>query len=263
MIGLIRVQSPSAIHSPLPGVAMHLRAATFDYWETLIEEREPGAASLEKTASAFYRQSSQELRLPPEPTFEEALQRRLAITRERMTGELLEVPLDHFFPLLFEDLGLSAATNKVASRKAVHFITERVHEVTVVLPGAVEFLALLKEKGIKLGLVSNTQIPPVQRQESLRRLGLLPYFDAVVLSSGFMHRKPKAVIFQEALRQLQVQPEECLHFGDSLSADVEGARGAGILSIHVKTSLNAASTSEAELVIRDWRAALALFARLL
>ncbi len=242
---------------------MHLRAATFDYWETLIEEGEPGAASLERTASAFYRQSCQELRLPPELVFEEALQRRLAVTRERMTGELLEVPLDHFFPLLFEDLGLSATANKVASREAVLFIAEQVHEATVLLPGAIEFLALLKEKGIKLGLVSNTQIPPAQRRESLRRLGLLPYFDAVVLSSGFFHRKPKPAIFEETLRQLQVQPEECLHFGDSLNADVKGARGAGILSVQVMAGRNAASTSEAELVIRDWRAARALFARLL
>ncbi|MCX5969946.1 MAG: HAD family hydrolase [Coprothermobacterota bacterium] len=242
---------------------MHLRAATFDYWETLIEEREKGAAALETTASAFYRCSCGRLHLPPEPIFQEALQRRLAITRKRMTGELLEVPLDHFFPLLFEDLGISGAANKEASRGAVLFITERVHEATVVLPGAIEFLALLKEKGIKLGLVSNTQIPPAQRQESLRRLGLLPYFDAVVLSSSFIHRKPKTAIFQEALRLLQVQPEECLHFGDSLSADVEGARGAGILSVQVVAGRNATSAGEAELVIRDWRAARALFARLL
>ncbi len=242
---------------------MHIRAATFDYWETLIEECEPGAAALERTASAFYRQFYRQLHLPPEPVFEEALQRRLAITRERMTGELLEVPLDHFFPLLFEDLGISAAANQEASREAVLFITEQVHEVTVVLPGAVEFLALLKKKGIRLGLVSNTQIPPVQRCESLHRLGFLPYFDAVVLSSGFMHRKPKAAIFLEALRRLEVRPEECLHFGDSLSADVEGARGAGILSVQVMASRNTASTSEGELVIRDWRAAQALFARLL
>lgn len=242
---------------------MHLRAATFDYWETLIEEREKGAAALETTASAFYRRSSRRFHLPPEPVFQEALRRRLAITRERMTGELLEVPLDCFFPQLFEDLGIPHTANNEASREAVLFITEQVHEATVVLPGAIEFLGLLKEKGIKLGLVSNTQIPPAQRHESMRRLGLLPYFDAVVLSSGFTHRKPKPAIFQETLRLLQVQPEECLHFGDSLNADVKGARGAGILSVQVMAGRNAASACEAELVIRDWRAARALFARLL
>jgi HAD superfamily hydrolase (TIGR01549 family) len=249
--------------SPLSRRIGHFRAATFDYWETLIEERSKGAAALETTVAAFYRDFRTAFDLPAEEPFQEAFQRRLVLTRKRMTEDLLEVPLDRFFPLFFEDLGLPQPVREEASRTALHQVTELVHEASVVLPGAREFLAFLKDHGIRVGLVSNTQIPPAERKESLRRLKLLPYFDAVLLSSGFIHRKPKPEIFQEALRLLQVEPCECIHFGDHLAADVVGARNAGILPIQVMASRNASSAGDADLVVRSWDAALTLFSHLL
>jgi putative hydrolase of the HAD superfamily len=41
-------------------------------------------------------------------------------------------------------------------------------------------------------------------------------------------RKPRPEIFAEALRRLEIAPEQALHVGDNLDADVAGAAALGI-----------------------------------
>ena len=45
--------------------------------------------------------------------------------------------------------------------------------------------------------------------------------------------KPSPLIFQQALEVLGLRPDEVLHVGDSLSADVGGAQAAGITAVWV------------------------------
>jgi putative hydrolase of the HAD superfamily len=44
--------------------------------------------------------------------------------------------------------------------------------------------------------------------------------------------KPDPRIFEIALTAVQAPPERTVHFGDSLLADVAGARAAGITPVH-------------------------------
>jgi putative hydrolase of the HAD superfamily len=64
-------------------------------------------------------------------------------------------------------------------------------------------------------------------------LDLLPYFDRVYDSAVVGVEKPDVTIFQKALNDLGVRPEETLHVGDLESVDVLGARRAGIHPILV------------------------------
>lgn len=60
----------------------------------------------------------------------------------------------------------------------------------------------------------------------LARNGLA--FDAVITSEFAQTYKPRPRIFEMALRALAVEPTEVLHVGDSLPADVEGAKRLGM-----------------------------------
>ena len=55
--------------------------------------------------------------------------------------------------------------------------------------------------------------------------------DAVVVSEEAGWRKPRAEIFLEALRRLDVSPGETVHVGDRLNADVAGAAALGIRTV--------------------------------
>ena len=53
------------------------------------------------------------------------------------------------------------------------------------------------------------------------------------LALNQMAKKPAASIFHKALKLADVKPEEALHIGDSLAADIAGANDMGILSVWV------------------------------
>ncbi len=92
-------------------------------------------------------------------------------------------------------------------------------------PDVLPTLERLKTAGVRLGIISNWSwhLP-----ELCAALGLAPYFQAIVASARVGAAKPHPHIFQYALSRLEARPEECLHIGDSLSADVDGANGVGM-----------------------------------
>jgi FMN phosphatase YigB (HAD superfamily) len=57
------------------------------------------------------------------------------------------------------------------------------------------------------------------------------YFDFLVASAGVRSEKPHPAIFRAALERAGTRPEETIHVGDSLTADVGGARASGIVPV--------------------------------
>ncbi len=95
-----------------------------------------------------------------------------------------------------------------------------------------QLLAELKSK-YKLGLVSNFAYPAGLRK-ILYRFDLARFFDAIVISGELGVRKPHSRIFEKALKKLDVKAEEAVFVGDSLKADVNGAKKMGIKTILVE-----------------------------
>src|SRR5581483_201363 len=83
----------------------------------------------------------------------------------------------------------------------------------------------LKQAGYKLGLVSNYNHGGVLR-DALSRLGLLPHFDAVIVSGEVGVLKPHRDIFLAATSALGVAPHEAVMVGNDLDAAVRGAKRA-------------------------------------
>lgn len=79
-----------------------------------------------------------------------------------------------------------------------------------------------------LGVLSNSP----RSEETLTRLKFRHYFDAVVAASE-PWRKPHPEAFRRACRALGIAPSEAVYVGDSLSNDVEGALGAGLIPVWV------------------------------
>jgi putative hydrolase of the HAD superfamily len=89
-----------------------------------------------------------------------------------------------------------------------------------------KMLAGLKELGLYVAAVSNTA-SVFQVFSSLQEYGVRQYFDDITLSSIVGYRKPHPKIFQIALSQAQLRPEECAFVGDTVSRDVIGPRKVG------------------------------------
>lgn len=95
-------------------------------------------------------------------------------------------------------------------------------------PEAAAVLGSLKSSGFELGIISNFD---TRLFNILRGLDLARLFDTVTISSLAKAAKPAPRIFQAALDEHAVDPDEALHVGDSLVEDVEGANQAKLIGV--------------------------------
>jgi len=100
-------------------------------------------------------------------------------------------------------------------------------------PDALDVLRQLREAGLKLGLVSNTVIPPAMLDGYLDKEKLLEFFPVRIYSSKVRYMKPHPRIFQIALDQINVPAERTVFVGDRLDNDVKGASRLGMKTIMV------------------------------
>ena len=92
-------------------------------------------------------------------------------------------------------------------------------------PDTVPALRALRAAGVKLVAASNWD---VSLHEQLERTGLTPLLDGALSSAEVGSPKPDPEIFSRALALAGALPEEALHVGDDLEADVGGALAAGL-----------------------------------
>lgn len=91
-------------------------------------------------------------------------------------------------------------------------------------------LDALATAGIRLAVISNwdERLRPL-----LQQLELSDYFETIIVSCEAGFAKPSPVIFEHAVKKLGLPPESILHVGDNLTADVQGARGAGFRAVRI------------------------------
>jgi putative hydrolase of the HAD superfamily len=91
---------------------------------------------------------------------------------------------------------------------------------------ALPVLEALRERGLKLGLLSNSSR---DLDEFVAHHGLV--VDAVLTSHVHGKTKPHRTIFRAMLERLQVEPPEAVMVGDTIEDDVEGALAVGMRAV--------------------------------
>ncbi len=103
---------------------------------------------------------------------------------------------------------------------------------TAAITGWRQVLAAARAHG-PIGLITNFNDGPMQR-EKIRGAGLEEQFDGVYISGEVGVWKPEPGIFEHAAADLSVAPRDCVHIGNSIQSDVEGARAAGMTAVLVE-----------------------------
>ena len=94
-------------------------------------------------------------------------------------------------------------------------------------PGVKEALAALRDRGVKLAIVTSKTGPLARR--GLRRCELDEYFDVLVGVDDVTEHKPHPAPVFEALDRLSAEPGDTVFVGDS-PHDVRSGRAAGVLT---------------------------------
>ena len=140
-----------------------------------------------------------------------------------------DLGLDGHLQLLLDGLGLpmsfKEAIREPYARTLLSFRPKPVYGATALLKG-------LKEKGYRIGLISNTGRTPGETMKIiLDGYGMLQYFDSMSFSCDIGHIKPGKRIFELTLEDLGAAPASSVHVGDSMLLDIYGAKTAGMKAI--------------------------------
>ena len=141
--------------------------------------------------------------------------------------EFLEYTTTFILQTLLAELGHPNVADAVL-RKAVEamYAVTQAHWQTEA--DAASTLELLQQRGYRLGIISNAG-DDQDVQTLVDKARLRPYFDVIVTSAAQGIRKPNPRIFHTALQALGgIPPGSALMVGDTLGADILGARNAGM-----------------------------------
>lgn len=146
-------------------------------------------------------------------------QRALGLSQD--TDEARRHP---YFSALLEELAVDEASADQLLRRF-----ETAHRQDnlwrVMMPSTPRILAELRNRGVRLGVVSNADGRIVS---ILRDCGIEKFFDVIIDSHHVGVEKPDPRIFHVALAQAKAHAEQTIFVGDIYSIDVLGAQRAGL-----------------------------------
>ena len=101
------------------------------------------------------------------------------------------------------------------------------------MPGSLEFLRMLKEHGVRTGLVTSSTASKMERVFS--QLPIEEQFDTIVTADRITRGKPDPMCYLLAAKDLNVDPADCLVFEDSFNG-IQAGTDAGMRVIGLSTS---------------------------
>jgi HAD superfamily hydrolase (TIGR01549 family) len=208
------------------GLIMKISAALFDLDGTLRYSRPEGAAEFRRFASEAGLVISEEMQHSADRWNHQYFANSDDLTQDReAAGEDMNAfwrqhARRFLLALGAEQQDLDRLTSSVIQRMANEYEWED-YVPEDVLPT----LRMLKDRGYRLGLVSNRHNP---LQELAEQLGFDGHFDLVLTAGEVRSWKPEPGLFINALDRIGVDAEQSVYIGDNYYADVLGARAAGI-----------------------------------
>lgn len=164
-------------------------------------------------------------------SFTAEFRRRLEEYYSQRESEFIEYTTARILRTLLTDLGyrdispelLRPALKRLYAVSQAHWKTEK--ETVLVLQS-------LQAAGYKMAIISNASDDD-DVQTLVDNAGIRSYFDFVLSSAACGIRKPNPRIFELALERWGVDAKQAAMVGDTLGADILGARNAGLHSVWI------------------------------
>lgn len=136
-----------------------------------------------------------------------------------------------YYEELLKDEGI---TDSVKEKSELLFSELWCNNDKVLFNEVIEVMEYFKSKGYKIGIISDTS-PSLQL--SLEKLGLGKYIDSYICSDLVGVMKPDPLIYNEALKSLNVAAEDSIYV-DDYDIEADGARELGFTAFHMDRTGN-------------------------
>lgn len=213
---------------------MTIRAVIFDLWETLITNP-PEVSRLQENRrlerlERLLRDEGHAYEMTQVERAHRAVWRRC---QELYWSQDRDVPCSTQIEHFLESLGVGETNPRLMHRLEDAYAMVAVEIPPKPIDGAAETLSTLRDRGYRLGLISNTgRTPGYALREVLVRLGLADALEVMVFSNEHGFCKPETTIFEEVRRPLGVRFDEMVFVGDNIYVDVHGAQRCGMRAVH-------------------------------
>ena len=132
------------------------------------------------------------------------------------TGMRVDEVLEHW-SLIYPGANLDC---KKAEKEIIDYVANLVDIKGVAMPGVIEAIEFLKKKDIPLAIASASSLKLIEKV--LAKLNIQHEF-SIIQSAEFMnYGKPHPEVFLETAKKLNVRPEYCLVFEDSVYGVLAG-----------------------------------------
>lgn len=207
------------------------RAVIFDLGGTLVHWADWDGAAPQKWGAAYdaLRDLVVDSTLPPRDAFVAAMRAAELAHWQRVDGEHWSGPPTSVVSDGFRRLDLAVEDRLLIA--TMDGYARAVAGWSEVFPDARDTLVLLRDRGYRLGLLSNTWWAAEWHNADLAAHGLEGLIDEVVYTSDLPHSKPHPWVFAEVARRLEIDPAAGVMIGDRQIDDVSGAKSAGMRGI--------------------------------
>ena len=207
------------------------RAVVFDLGGTLVHWPDWDEGATVKWSASYDHliATYPERRWPAREAFVGAMRQAEASHWERVDKEHWSGPPTGLVREGFDRLGVPPSSDELMA--AMDGYARAISGWGKVFPDARDVLVTLRERGYRLGLLSNTWWAADWHNADLATHGLSELFDTLVYTSDLGHSKPHVDVFNEVASRLGTAPEECVMVGDRMIDDVSGALGAGMRAV--------------------------------
>ncbi|RJP49918.1 MAG: HAD family hydrolase [Anaerolineaceae bacterium] len=203
------------------------RHILFDLGETLMRSRGDWDAIHEQADRALT-ESLRQSRIHLEP---QRFRTRLHEYYEQRDKDFQETTYHFVLRELLKELGHADITESVirSALDAMYAVTQTNWEIE---DDTVETLQGLKSANYHIGILSNAG-DDKDVQQIIESFGIRPFFDFVLTSAACFYRKPHPRAFEIALAHWSITPPEAVMVGDSLEADISGAKRLNMTAIWI------------------------------
>ena len=149
---------------------------------------------------------------------------------------------------VFERAGVTASDDFLAS----YFEAWDPHTLTD--PDALPLLRELRQRGIKVGVLSNTMWPRSAHEQIFVRDEVLELIDGAVYTSEIDWVKPHPEAFRAVMAAVgETDPASCVFVGDRPYDDIHGAKSAGMRAVLITNSdVPGFEAAEPDAAITGW-----------
>jgi putative hydrolase of the HAD superfamily len=203
-----------------------IKAVFFDFYNTLVDYDPPREVTQSRLLGELGIEISPQALLRPIMVADDFLfKEHSRLSLGKRSKEEIAALYGRYYGVILREAGLEASPQLIGAilKRALAI------ELKLVLYDDVApALDNLKEQGLTLGLISNVDHDISAIYDGL---GLGRWLKLKITSQNVGFNKPHPEIFQAALKQAEVKPNEAIYVGDQYQIDVVGANGVGMRGI--------------------------------